>query len=119
MRVSCLLEKAHRQHDAEFLREIGHLGQKRIAFRRRRELEVIDQLVLTEIWRLEQFLDQDDVRALRRRRADKLFRFGDILRRIPGAGKLCGRKYDVPHAGSCWVMQWMPPPPSTMSSASI
>src|SRR6185312_10784614 len=22
-------------------------------------------------------------------------------------------------AGSCWVMQWMPPPPSTMSSASI
>src|ERR1700743_15978 len=119
MRVTSLFKETDRQHDAEFLCEIGHSGYQRIALRRRGELEVINQLVLTEIRSLEQFLDQDRVRTLRGGGAHKLLRFRDVLRRVPGTGKLGCCKGYFSHAGSCWVMQWMPPPPSTISSASI
>ncbi len=51
---------------------------------------MIGQLVLAEIRRLEQVLDQDHVRALSAAARTSLFGLRDIRGRIPGTGELRG-----------------------------
>src|ERR1043166_3222618 len=99
---------------------MGKFGDHRVAVEGPCQGEMVGRLVLTEIGRLKQFRQQDNVRRPGMSPADHVLCFCDVGGTIPSAGELYGRQSDRRHAvGSCWVMQWMPPPPCTISSASI
>src|SRR5580704_6539285 len=119
MCVPGALEETDGHNDAEFAGELRHRRDQSVAFKRRGQPEMVGRLVLAEIRRFKQFLDEHDIRALPGCLADQFLRFRDIGGPIPRARKLRGGDRHRSHAGSCWVMQWMPPPPSTISSASI
>src|SRR5690348_169738 len=119
MGMTRLLEETYRQNDTEGFRQVGHLRDQLVAFEGCGQREMIRGLVLAEIRRFEQFLDENGVGAFCRRLTHQSLGLFDIRTPVPAAGKLrCGER-DLSHSGSCCVMQWMPPPPSTMSSAWI
>ncbi|MNI49000.1 hypothetical protein D3C73_1035930 [compost metagenome] len=61
-----------------------------VVFDRRRQLQVIRIWLLAEVRRFEQFLDQDDLRALGGGFADQPFCDLDIAFKVPGTGHLSG-----------------------------
>src|SRR5262245_18132509 len=82
------LEDRERQHDLELLRDFRKALDGRVFGDRQRELEVLREVVLAEVWRLEQLLDQDDVRALPGRFADEFLGVGDVGVPVPAARHL-------------------------------
>jgi hypothetical protein len=82
MRIIRPLEEAQRQHHIKLTRENGKLFDQRVAVERRRQPEILRRLVLAEIGRFEQFLDQDHLRAFGLRLAHQLLGIRDIRRTI-------------------------------------
>jgi hypothetical protein len=69
-----------------------------------RELEVLREVVLAEIRRFEELLQQNDVRTLARRRAHQLLGARDVGGALPRAGHLGGRDGDCAHDRSIQVV---------------
>src|SRR5262245_48299361 len=82
------LEDGERQHDLQLLRDFRQALDRRMLGDGKRELEVLREVVLAEVGRLEQLLDQDDVRALLRGLADQALGIRDVGIAIPAAGHL-------------------------------
>ena len=66
----------------------------RLSATRGGETQVARILLDAEVRRLEQFLDQDDLRALLRRLAHQLLGVGDVRCHVPAAGELRRRHGD-------------------------
>jgi hypothetical protein len=94
------LEEADRQDDGKLGGELAEAGEGRVLFDRVRQLEQLLPLVLAEIGRLEQLLQQDDLRPVGGGAAHHGLGLGDIGRGIAAAGELGGRYRDLRHAGS-------------------
>ena len=99
IRLVVSLEKAEGQDDVQLAGQRLELGDALVAFNRTGQFEISRQLVLAKIGRLEEFLDEDDVRALRRGLADQFFRAGEAFRAIFATRHLRGRQGDVAHGG--------------------
>ena len=63
MRVVGPLEDRDREHDLQRPRQLLHAGDGRMILHRPCEIEEVGRLVLAEIRRLEQLLQQHDLRA--------------------------------------------------------
>ena len=82
------LEHRERQYDLQLLRDLREPLDRRVLRDRQRELEVLREVVLAEVRRLEQLLDQDDVGALLRGLADQALGVRDVGLAVPAAGHL-------------------------------
>src|SRR4051812_756700 len=71
------LEKTDRQYHLQLARELAKMIDRRIVRERRRQREMLRTLIDAEIRCLEQFLQQDDLRALRRRLSHQFFAASD------------------------------------------
>src|SRR5439155_16389482 len=100
------LEEADRQHNGKLGGDLAEPGQRRVAFDRMGEPEQLLILVLAEIGRLEQLLQQDDLRPVAGRPPHHGLGLGDIGRGIAAAGELGGRYRDLRHAGSFPRAYW-------------
>ena len=88
--VARALEHAHRQDDVQLARQLLEAPHRRVLLDRQRDVEVLRVVLDAEIRRLEQLLDQDEVRALPRRLADGPLGRGKIRGAVAGAGELRG-----------------------------
>ena len=86
-----LLEEADGQHHAQFARDLREVIDGAIVLHRGGNSQMTRVLLDAEIWRLEQFLNEDDLRALRRRLPHQLFGIRNIDVHIPATGELRGR----------------------------
>ena len=84
------LEERDGQHDAEFLRDGREVPHGGVFLQRFCQREEGVNLILAEVQILKKFLDQNNLRTLRRRRADQLFGVGNVGRGIWSACHLRG-----------------------------
>ncbi|MCY1390754.1 hypothetical protein D9M71_55770 [compost metagenome] len=89
-RAPSQLEEADRQHDLQLLGELLEARDGRVGFNRGGQLQVIRIGLLAEIRGFEQFLDQDDLRALVGGFANQPFGGFEISLAIPGTSHLGG-----------------------------
>ena len=101
----CPLEETDRQHDPQLARDRAEVAQCAILVDGGRESQVAVVLLDAEIRRLEQLLQQDDLRALTRRPAHQRFSACDVRIDIPVAGELRGRDRDLARRGG--EMGWL------------
>jgi len=85
-------EHADRQHHFQFRGQRGHASDGRVILDRCRQVIKATVFVDAEVRRFEQFLDQDDFRALLRRIANQPLGIGDVGLFVPAALHLCGCK---------------------------
>lgn len=93
------LEKAERQHDAEFAGERGEMRDQRIAREGLRQSEMFVELILAEIGGLEQFLQQYEAGTTPGGLAHQTLGAGDISRTVPITGHLGRGDGEAAHAG--------------------
>ena len=93
------LEEAHRQDHMEFGREPAHAGQKGMALERVGKAEIAPVLVLAEVRRLEQLLQEHDPRTPSGSLAHEPLGPGDVVVTVPAAGHLRCRDGHLTH----WV----------------
>jgi hypothetical protein len=93
-------ENADRQDHVEFLGQLGEALHSRIFADRDCQVIVLGQLVLAEVWRLKQLLDEDDLRALASGFADELFGLAEIAFPVPTARHLGRGHFDAGHCPS-------------------
>ena len=116
------LEEAGRDVDAQLRGERLHRAHRRMLGGRPGIGEQALILDPAEIFALEKFGGQDDLRTLRRRLADEARHVGDVAVDVGGEAKLQRGDGDFSHRvsrndGICWLMQWKLPPPVKIWSA--
>ncbi len=84
------LEEADRQHHLQFGGDLLEMLDGRVFLDRRRQLQVLGIGLLAKVGRLEQLLNEDDLRALGGGLAHQLVGIGDVGLAIPGTGHLGG-----------------------------
>ena len=84
------LEEADRQHHLQFGGDLLEMLDGRILLDRCSQLQVLRIRLLAEVGRLEQLLDEDDLRALGGSLTHQLVGIGDVGLAIPGTGHLGG-----------------------------
>src|ERR1700694_2062576 len=91
--VECVVgafEYADRQDDAEVARHSAKMFDRGMRVQRLGKFQMAQGMVLAEVRRLEQFLDQNHLRAAARRYANKFLSAGDIRVPVPTARHLSG-----------------------------
>ena len=91
------LEEADGQYHTEFPGEVAEPVDQRIAPSFPGQREVVASLILTEVWRLEQLLQQNDFGPACGSLPDQLLGVGYRLLAIPGACHLRGCDGNVSH----------------------
>ncbi len=91
------LEHRDRQHQAKLPRQRRETRNRLILRQRHRQMKIRVDLVLAEIGRLEQFLDQNDIRPLPRRLTDQPLGGGNVGLSIGATFHLRGGNGDVSH----------------------
>ena len=105
-RAAAVFEEADRQHHLQLGGKLLEMRDRRVLVGRRGEQQIVGVGFLAEVRGFEQFLDQDDLRALRSRLAHQVFGLGDIRRAIPGTGHLGGGDGDeTGHGGPRGVLR--------------
>ncbi|MNF87412.1 hypothetical protein D3C84_698770 [compost metagenome] len=89
-RASRQFEETDRQYNLQLFGQCLEMLDSGVGFNRGSQLQVVRVRLLTEVRSFEQFLDQDDLRALGRGFADQLFGGGQVVLAIPGARHLGG-----------------------------
>ncbi|MNL36541.1 hypothetical protein D3C87_1586260 [compost metagenome] len=84
------LVETDRQHHLQLLGDFLEVLDGDVVFNRRGQLQVIRVRLLAEVRRLEQFLNQDDLRAFGGGFTDQSFSNFDVAFQVPGTGHLSG-----------------------------
>ncbi len=83
-----MLEHAHRQHHVELARQRTEVLDGGMSLERLGEIEIARGVILAEVGRLEQLLNQHDVRAAPRRLANQLLGARHVGLAVPTARHL-------------------------------
>jgi hypothetical protein len=97
------LEHGHRQHDAEIRREAGEAQDGWILGHRGGQLEVTRQVILAEVRRLEELLNEYHLGPSPGRLAHQPLRIRDVRLAVPAAGHL-GRRHRHLHGQASVVV---------------
>ena len=122
MGVVGLLEEADGQDDSELASEACKAGEDGVRRRRARQREEAGELVLAEIGRLEQLLEQNDLCPLVRSAACELLCLVEVAGGIGAAGELQRGEGQFAQEGlpMCWIeSRWIESLPLCREAARL
>ena len=102
--ISVPFKKTDRNHSLRLFREDGKPLHGRVLGERPGQIHICKVLRLTEILRLKQLLQKNDLSSLLRRLPDQAFRFLQILFPVPGTAHLGHCRRHLSHTVSSWSL---------------